>query len=234
MAVSPDQFVREFLTVRCEQGFVNGSLTYDEYSRGVAELLAVDLTHFANQLFSRSPSELAMPGGDIIRLIHLREVDGTEFPFLLALPKRPPVTKRLSCFVGHRFLKEIEDTLRFNLAHVLDPYQIELRWAGQDLSASDLFAEIVAGIRGASMCFFDNRLAEHKPNVYIEVGIAYALGVPTILAEHVDAAEPRTAASSIPSDLQGLFRIQYTTYEELFRKLYFGLPSFDAKISHDS
>lgn len=193
----------------------------------------LDITKVCERLFARPPSELVIPGGDHIRLIHLREIDGTEFPFLLALPKRGSARKRLTCFVGHRFLKEIEGPLRFNLAHILDPYQIELRWSGQDLSASDIFAEIVAGIRGASMCFFDNQRTEDKPNVYIEVGIAYALGVPTILAEHADPTKARTLTSSVPSDLQGLFRIRYSTYEELFRKLYFALPSFVAKTKRD-
>lgn len=33
-------------------------------------------------------------------------------------------------------------------------------------------------------------------------------------------------AGNVPSDLQGLLRIQYQTYQELCKKLYFGLPSF--------
>ncbi len=31
---------------------------------------------------------------------------------------------------------------------------------------------------------------------------------------------------SVPSDLQGLLRIQYRNYEDLCRQLYFGLPKF--------
>jgi hypothetical protein len=34
---------------------------------------------------------------------------------------------------------------------------------------------------------------------------------------------------SVPSDLQGLFRIQYRSYEDLCRQLYFNLPLFLAR-----
>ena len=89
-----------------------------------------------------------------------------------------------------------------------------------------MFRGIVKGIRGARMCFFDNFGTANKPNVYVEVGIAYALGVPTIVSEYVGGSAAGAGGVLIPSDLQGLFRIQYKTYEELFRKLYFGLPNF--------
>lgn len=75
------------------------------------------------------------------------------------------------------------------------------------------------------MCFFDSYGTEGKPNVFIEIGMAYALGVPMIVTEHVGTLP----GAEIPSDLQGLFRIRYATYEELFRKLYFGLPMFFQK-----
>jgi hypothetical protein len=75
------------------------------------------------------------------------------------------------------------------------------------------------------MCFFDSYGTAGKPNVFIEIGMAYALGVPMIVTEHVGTSP----GAEIPSDLQGLFRIRYATYAELFRKLYFGLPNFLAK-----
>lgn len=228
MAIPRDQFVREFLAAYFEKSFVDGSLPFEGYSERLAALNALDLVPFAEKLFSRSPSEEEMPGQGVIRLVHLREIDGSEFPFLLAIPKRPTRRKRLTCFVGHRFLKEIEGPLRFNLAHILEPYRIELTWASQDVAVSDIFGEVVNGIRTASMCFFDNLSTDNKPNVYIETGIAYALGVPTILAEYSGPKEAWSAA--IPSDLQGLFRIRYGTYEELFRTLYFGLPHFVARM----
>lgn len=180
---------------------------------------------FSQDLLARSPMAVAFPAGGEFKFLNLREMDGSEFPFILGRSQRQK--RPLHCFVGHRFLPSIEGPLRFNLAHVLNPYRIHLRWSAQDLSASGVFAEIVKGIRGAAMCFFDTYGTSGKPNVFIEIGMAYALGVPMIVAEHISDASD--TIEGIPSDLQGLFRIRYTTYEELFRKLYFGLPNFIAK-----
>lgn len=218
-------FIRDFLSAHFEHRFVTGIISQAAYHRAQAYMSGETFDEFSQELFARSPAAVTFPSGGEFKFIHLREMDGSEFPFILGLSqhqKRP-----LHCFVGHRFLPSIEGPLRFNLAHVLNPYRIHLRWSAQDLSASGVFAEIVKGIRGAAMCFFDTYGTAGKPNVFIEIGMAYALGVPMIVAEHV--GEASDAVEAIPSDLQGLFRIQYTTYEELFRKLYFGLPNFIAK-----
>ncbi|HET9210123.1 MAG TPA: hypothetical protein VFR03_06985, partial [Thermoanaerobaculia bacterium] len=112
-----------------------------------------------------------------------------------------------------------------NLRHLFEPYEIELRWSGYDLSARDVFAEIVRGIESADLCIFDNLGTLNRPNVYIEIGIAHALGKPMLVCEHRGRRKvPDTG--SVPSDLQGLFRIQYRSYEELCRQLYFNLPLF--------
>jgi hypothetical protein len=138
----------------------------------------------------------------------------------------------LVCFVGHRFLKNIEQSLRFNLVHLLSPYGIDLRWSGYDLSARDVFAEIVRGIESADLCLFDNLGTLNRPNVYIEIGIAHALGKPMLVCEFAGTAAGRRRipdTGSVPSDLQGLFRIQYRSYEELCRQLYFNFPLFLAR-----
>ena len=202
---------------------MNGLLDADRYFRFRIDLKTAALESFAEELFSASPAAVGLPGWGLIRLVYLRELGGGEFPFLLALPDNPPASKK-SCFVGHRLLEEIEQPLRFNLAHVLTPYGIELSWSVQDLSAADLFVDVVSRIRGASMCFFDTYATQTQPNVFIEIGVAYALGIPMIVTEHVGGESDVDA--KIPSDLQSLCRIRYRTYEELFRELYFGLPKF--------
>jgi hypothetical protein len=226
LRVPPHVFVREFLFAFFEHRFACGLLSQEQYYLYRSALLSEASKKLAAELFSRPAVPVKIPGGALVKLIHLREMDGTEFPFLLALPHRVTKRRKLTCFVGHRFVPEIEGPLRFNLAHLLNPYRIDLNWSAQDLSASDMFRGIVKGIRGARMCFFDNFGTANKPNVYVEVGIAYALGVPTIVSEYVGEFGSGAGGILIPSDLQGLFRIQYRTYEELFRKLYFGLPNF--------
>ena len=120
--------------------------------------------------------------------------------------------------------------MRHNLAQLLGPYSIHLRWSGYDLSAAGVFGDIVAGIRTADMCFFDNLGTLHKPNVYIEIGISHALGKPMIVSEYVGPtrrhAKRVADTGSVPSDLQGLVRISYGSYEELCKRMYFGLPNF--------
>jgi hypothetical protein len=141
--------------------------------------------------------------------------------------------KRLVCFVGHRFLKGIEQSLHFNLVHILSPFGVVLRWSGYDLTAQDIFADVIAGIREADVCVFDNLGTLNRPNVYIEIGIAHALGKPMMVCEYTGGRSGggrRIAdTGSVPSDLQGLFRIQYRSYEELCRRIHFSFPLFLAR-----
>ncbi|HKV10057.1 MAG TPA: hypothetical protein VJ725_18095, partial [Thermoanaerobaculia bacterium] len=92
-----------------------------------------------------------------------------------------------------------------------------------------MFEDIVQGIRDADLCFFDNLGTLNKPNVYIEIGIAHALGKPMLVSEYLGTGGSRRRSripdtGSVPSDLQGLLRIQYRDYRDLCRQLYFGLP----------
>jgi hypothetical protein len=114
--------------------------------------------------------------------------------------------------------------------HLLSPYGIDLRWSGYDLSARDVFDEVVYGIKSADLCVFDNLGTLNRPNVYIEVGIAHALGKPMLVCEYAGGKAERRRriadTGSVPSDLQGLFRIQYRSYEDLCRQLYSTCRSF--------
>jgi hypothetical protein len=220
-------FVRDFLADFYLHQFTCGRIKESDYYRYRAALNGDGLKDLARDLFDREPAPVLIPDGAQMRLIRLREMDGTEFPFVLGVPKRSRSGRRsVKCFVGHRFIPEVENRLRTNLAHLLKPYRIDLEWSAVDISASDVFKSIIKGIHNARMCFFDNFGTEGKPNVYIEIGIACALKKPAIVAEYVGDAP--SGAAPIPSDLQGLFRIQYKNYHELFRKLYFHLPNFIA------
>ncbi len=186
----------------------------------------------SQQLFDNSPKPVQFGKYGLFRIVKLREPDGSDFPFLQRVATRPAGrrSQKLVCFVGHRFLENIEKALRFNLVHLFEPHEIILRWSGYDLSARNLFEDIVTGIRNADLCIFDNLGTLNRPNVYIEIGIAHALGKPMLVCEYVGPTSrgrkrvPDT--DSVPSDLQGLLRIQYRSYEDLCRKLYFGLPTF--------
>lgn len=115
------------------------------------------------------------------------------------------------------------------VVHLLSPLGIVLRWSAYDLSARDVFGDVIAGIREADICVFDNLGTLNRPNVYIEIGIAHALGKPMLVCEYIGGTSGGRRildTGSVPSDLQGLFRIQYRSYEELCRQIHFHLPIF--------
>jgi hypothetical protein len=229
--VDPAVFVQKFLSDFLETRFVTGIISTKEYYSLLPALQDNLLTGISEELFAKSPGPVHVEGFGNLRLIYLREPDGSKFPFLQGLTKRSLASKRkLICFVGHRFLENIERALRFNLVHLFEPYKISLHWSGYDLAASDVFQSIVSGIRKADLCFFDNLGTLNKPNVYIEIGMAHVLDKPMLVGEYSGPGSkgrrkiPDTG--SVPSDLQGLLRIQYQSYEDLCKQLYFGLPIF--------
>jgi len=129
-------------------------------------------------------------------------------------------SRRLRCFLGHRFLPRITKALRLDLLFVMEPSNIRLVWSDMDMSAVGFFAKTVREIRQADFCIFDNRDADSKPNVYIEAGIAYVLGKPFIVADY------KGNRLAVPSDLQHINRVQYRDYADLSRQIYFRLPVF--------
>jgi hypothetical protein len=229
--VDPAAFVHGFLREFLETRFVTGLISTKEYYGLLPSLRDKLLTGVSEDLFAKSPAPVHIEGFGDLRLIYLREPDGSEFPFLQRLTRQSASRKRkLVCFVGHRFLENIERSLRFNLVHLFEPYRVSLRWSDYDLTARDVFQSVVSGIRNADLCLFDNLGTLNKPNVYIEVGIAHVLGKPMLVSEYSGLGSkgrrkvPDTG--SVPSDLQGLLRIQYQSYEHLCRNLYFRLPVF--------
>ena len=229
--VEPVVFVSEFLAGFLEAQLLDGRISTDEYYDRLAALRRdASLTDISKHLFDISPDPVELDWFGRLRIIYLREPDGSEFPFLQGLAKATPEGKGLTCFIGHRFLKSIESSLRFNLVHLFEPHQITLRWSGYDLRARDIFDDVVAGLRSADFCLFDNLGTLSKPNVYIEIGMAHVLGKPMLVCEY---AGPRLMGhrkvadtGGVPSDLQGLLRIRYKNYEDLCRQLYFELPKF--------
>ena len=75
---------------------------------------------------------------------------------------------------------------------------------------------------------FDTRATKGKPNVYIEAGIADAVGTPFILFDF-NGGSP---GASMPSDLAHTLSFRYSTYEALFREFYASLPVFAEKNFH--
>lgn len=229
--VRPAVFIHRFLSSFLENQLVNGLISTDEYYERLASLRRnPSLETIGRQLFENSPDPVDLVGYGPFRIVYLREPDGRKFPFLQRLAGNSPRRAELTCFVGHRFLKNVEKSLRFNLVHLLELYGVHLRWSGYDLSARGVFDDIVDGIENADLCFFDNLGTLNKPNVYIEIGMAHVLGKPMLVSEYLGpgprAGQKVPDTGSVPSDLQGLLRIQYRNYQDLSQQLYFGLPMF--------
>jgi len=166
-----------------------------------------------------------MPSGNIEMIpLTLREFDGTEFPFVLITaqefirPRNPK--KKLKCFIGHRFKKIVTDNLRHNLASVFDCFGITPDYSDTGYQNGQVFNTIISKIKAANFRIFDNRLTEHKPNVYIEIGAAIILKKPYYFFEFKDTKE------GVPSDLHGLLTLRYSNYKELFHEFSLTFPDF--------
>ncbi len=219
--------MRRFLAESIEQAFKNGLVDADARAAAI-RTLSTDAEKIARGLFGAGDSVgFVDPVLGTIKRRRLREPNRREFDFLVVEPKRRPRKKR-TCFLGHRFSEPINDALRHNLRHLLEPYGVRLDWSGQDPRSEDVFRSVLQGIRKADFCVFDNLGTRDRPNVYIEVGIAYALGCPLILCECVGKklAGRGLAASSVPSDLRNLLVVRYRSYEDMCRSIYSSLPVF--------
>ena len=219
------RFVIDFFTEFLDARLNDGELSTDEYHE-LLDRVEADASMLAPRLFRRgNPSTKYQKA--VYTLRYLREPNGRRFPFILSVPRKTG-RRSIKCFVGHRFIKEVVWSLRYNLKHLFEPYRIDLDWSGDDLAANDIFTDVLRRIREADMCIFDNLGTLNKPNVYIEIGIAHGLGRPIIFCEYDGRAYRRTTlgTGTVPTDLAALLTVRYCDYNHLCRQLYFKLPRF--------
>ena len=212
------RFLRRRLREMAESSYQYDVITWQERQY---------LRSFPNTEREKSCAEELLSRGEVtlsdyslrLELKRLREINGKEFSqvHILDTGKRRP---RRACFVGHRFLPGVEKMLRWNLRQVLESYNVNLDWSGKDIRSVQIFDDIVDRIDKADFCIFDNRATSRHPNVYIEVGVAYALKTPFILFQY---GRQRTG---LPANLSHSFAIRYYSYQKLFRELYSRLPAF--------
>ncbi|HEX7185204.1 MAG TPA: hypothetical protein VF756_25490 [Thermoanaerobaculia bacterium] len=161
----------------------------------------------------------------MLTLPELPRISRTPFPFVFFIPRdmnsfaANPEQPRRECFLGCRFdgherrLKELLDSL-------LGYYGYRATLLDASYGEPQLLEKAFRKIRSRDIDFalFDNRAAEGKPNVYIELGMAFAIKKPFILLQH--------GRSVLPADLIGLSTLRYSSYEELAQKLALQLPPF--------
>lgn len=132
--------------------------------------------------------------------------------------KRPP-SQRRKCLVACRFIEEVQSRLESVLEPIFSYYGYELVFVG-DLGRDQILKQVLDHLKSGEIAFalFDTFRTSRKPNVFIELGIAYALDKPFILLEHETAV--------LPTDLGGLITLRYSGYRELARELTTKLPTF--------
>ncbi|HEV2689761.1 MAG TPA: hypothetical protein VGV35_14465 [Bryobacteraceae bacterium] len=116
--------------------------------------------------------EKARLGGHEFWIANLRELNGGEFPTVLAVNKRIRCAGKLRVFVGHRFTPTVTRSLRHNLQIVLRPYGIKPVYSDSDMPNGPVFETILDRIRTTDFSIFDDRETEVRPNVLIELGAA--------------------------------------------------------------
>ena len=160
----------------------------------------------------------------------LRELNGREFPTVLAVNKRIRCARKLRVFVGHRFTPAVTRNLRHNLQIVLRPYGIRPVYSDSDMPNGPVFETILQRIRAADFSIFDDRETEVRPNVLIELGAAIGMRKPYFYFNYGNKRtvkinnrhEPITTAS----DLAGMLYLPYTSYRRLFVEFARRLPGF--------
>jgi hypothetical protein len=225
-------FVRDFIKDYLEVQLQTRQILLEDFWGLESSLEGPEFESRCKQLFASSPKPVEFAGIGPLRIVYLSEANGDKFPFLQGFSSPPSATpsRGRTCFVGFRFLPAINKAIRRNLSTLLAPYQMEPIIVGDDLSAKKLFDAIVDRIASADMCIFDTLGTKDRPNVFVEIGIAHARGKPFIVCEYTGGSDIKGKAvpetGKFPSDLEFLVRVQYASYEELCRQLYFRLPDF--------
>ena len=221
-------FFRSYLRDVSESLFVRSIITSAQCEQIRAFARGPECAHYAEELFRRRTIKIPALSATL-SLKRLRETNGSEFYHIEILVERRRPRRRRICFVGHRFAPSVSRTLRWNLRQVLEPYNIELDWSGDDPRSVQIFQDIVQRIKRADFCVFDTRATRGKPNVYIEAGISYAVGTPFVLFDYVPPRQSGEQGASLPSDLAHCVTLRYSSYESLFREFYISLPAFAAR-----
>ncbi len=164
--------------------------------------------------------ERARLGGHEFWMANLRELNGHEFPTVMAVNRRIRSVRKLRVFVGHRFTPAVTGNLRHNLQIVVRPYGIRPVYSDSDMPNGPVFETILERIRAADFSIFDDRETEVRPNVLIELDAAIGMRKPYFYFNYGkkrtvkvnNRHEPITTAS----DLAGMLYLPYMSYRELF------------------
>jgi predicted nucleotide-binding protein len=119
-------------------------------------------------------------------------------------------------FVAHEFSAEKRDDLRRAIEEALADSGLRPYYADAELRQGHIFMDkILPKIRHTRFGIYDISNPK-KPNVFLELGAAIAMGQPYFIICKSD--------TEIPADLQGLDRIEYQSYSHLSDQLRAKIP----------
>ncbi len=160
----------------------------------------------------------------------LRTLTGKHADALLTIDRKLQFKRDLNVFLGHRFVDHVTKNLRHNLQTILRPYRIRLMYSDSDMRNAQIFDTILRHIKHADFCIFDDRETEVQPNVFIEMGAAISRRRHyfyfNFLRKRVVVIAGTKQKIETPSDLGGMLRLPYSTYEGLFFEFATRLPGF--------
>jgi hypothetical protein len=220
--------VRENLDALVENLYLTGQIQKPERLKLMREFRKTKtVRELTAQLYGPN-QEVLIPGTDAkLARLTMREAGKRRFSLFLILrgasehsPRRK--TSPLRCLVGHRFSPKTKQAFRWNVRELLQAFDVKEDYSDFDGAAIDVLPELRRKIETYDFCLFDNRETSKpsKPNVYIEAGMAYALGRPFILCHY--------KREVWPSDFANVLYISYRSYADLFRQLGAQLPLFIA------
>ncbi|MCL4709262.1 hypothetical protein KJ068_29240 [bacterium] len=93
-----------------------------------------------------------------------------------------------------------------NFKSTLEKIPFKFFYADTRLSSKHLLEILRKYISTADFCIFD--ISTWNPNVALEIGLAEGLGVEYYILLH------RKLSKGVPSDIQGIQRIEYSTYDD--------------------
>lgn len=166
----------------------------------------------------------------------IKEVNGSKVPYVSILPKAVALKvielnkesqfgiPAFSCFVGCRFIRRVRRDLEYNLRSVLSDLGINVLTSDYPGTFRRILDDgIIDAIDRSQFCIFDARFTSNKPNVYVEVGIAY------LRRKQIFFFEPKENLGGFhspgwASDFEGFYVTKFSRYKSMLDRIVYDLP----------
>lgn len=124
-----------------------------------------------------------------------------------------PDSPRKQVFVAYSYRLYPKVDYRRVYKEIEQKYDVTFIFADEKITNMHIMKKIETFIRGSDFSIFD--ISQWNPNVTLELGFAMAVSDQWYIA--IDPS--KTDTKEVPSDLRGLDRIEYSSYDELGNKL---------------